>query len=114
MEVIVEPQTYFDIFKKFGTVLRLGSDFYFYDWKSSVKNVLKVPGPWHFQFNASKRFFLRKDRNNRIAIKGEPNYVSEVINYGNVCKRGKSFENIVPVTMNVGVPVKGSTLLGLK
>uniref|UniRef100_S4PMR1 DUF7869 domain-containing protein n=1 Tax=Pararge aegeria TaxID=116150 RepID=S4PMR1_9NEOP len=106
LEVIVEPQTYFDIFKKYGTVLRLGSDFHFYDWKSSVKNVLKLPGSWHFQFNASKRFFLRKDKNNRIAIKGEPNYVSEVINYGNVCKRGKSFENIVPVMMNVGVPVK--------
>lgn len=106
LEVIVEPQTYLDIFKKYGTVFRLGSDFNFYDWKSSVKTVLKLPGSWHFQFNASKRFLLRKDHNNRIAIKGEPNYVSDLINYGNICKRGKSFQNIEPVLMNVGVPVK--------
>ncbi|CAG4937265.1 unnamed protein product [Parnassius apollo] len=51
---------------------------------------------WHFKFNASKRFFLRKDKNNKTGIKGEPNYVYEVINYGNVCKRGKSYENIKP------------------
>lgn len=110
LEVIVEPLTYFNIFKKYGTVLRLGSDFHFYDWKSSVKNVLKVPGSWHFQFNASKRFFLRKSKYNTIAIKGEPHYVSEVVNYGNVCKRGKSFENIEPIMMNVGVPVKPAKL----
>lgn len=110
LEVIVEPEDYFDIFKKYGTVLRLGSDFQFYDWKTSVTNVIKLPGGWHFKFNASKRFFLRKDKNNKIAIKGETNYNSEVVNYGNVCKRGKSYKNIEPTLMNIGVPVKEAKL----
>ncbi|CAG4969567.1 unnamed protein product [Parnassius apollo] len=89
---------------------RTRADFQFYDWKTSVTNVLKLPGSWHFKFNASKRFFLRKDKNNKIGIKGEPNYVSEAVNYGNVCKRGKSYENIKPTLMNIGVPVKTEKL----
>ncbi|CAG5003166.1 unnamed protein product [Parnassius apollo] len=101
LEVIAEPEVYFDIFKRYGKVIRLGSDFQFYDWKTSVTNVLKLPGSWNFKFNASKRFFLRKDKNNKIGIKGEPNYVSEVVNYGNVCKRGKSYENIKPTLMKL-------------
>ncbi|CAG4999743.1 unnamed protein product [Parnassius apollo] len=68
LEVIAEPEVYFDIFKRYGKVIRLGSDFQFYDWKTSVTNVLKLPGSWHFKFNASKRFFLRKDKNNKIGI----------------------------------------------
>lgn len=114
LEVIAEPQTYFDIFQKYGTVLRLGKVFNFYDWKSNTKDVLKLPGSWHFQFNASKRLFLRKDRNGKIAVKGEPHYVSEVVNYGNVCKRGKSFEHIKPALINIGVPVKPAKLNDVK
>lgn len=114
LEVIVEPKTYYDIFNKHGTVLRLGRDFNFYDWKSTVSNVLKKPGSWHFQFNQSKRFFIRRDKNNKIAVKGEPNYVSEVINYGHVIKRGKLIENIEPTVNNIGIPVKPAKLQDVK
>ncbi|CAG5041503.1 unnamed protein product [Parnassius apollo] len=65
---------------------------------------------WKREIEKSKRFFLRKDKNNKIGIKEEPNYVSEVVNYGNVCKRGKSYENIKPTLMNIGVPVKTEKL----
>ncbi|CAG9831887.1 unnamed protein product [Diabrotica balteata] len=55
--------------KKYGTISTLGADFIFYDWKTTVKDVMKVPDSWNFQFKASKRFFLRKDKHNKIAIK---------------------------------------------
>lgn len=110
LEVIAEPDTYFDIFEKYATVLRLGRDFNFYDWKSITRTVLKLPGSWHFQFNASKRFFLRKDKNGKIGVKGESHYVSEVNNYGNICKRGKSYKHIEPALINVGVSVKSAKL----
>lgn len=106
LEVIAEPEAYFDIFKKYGTVLRLGRDFNFYDWKSITRTVLKL----HFQFNASKRFFLQKYKNGKIGVKGELHYVSELNNYGNICKRGKSYEHIEPALINVGVPVKSAKL----
>lgn len=114
LEVIVQPQEYYDIFEKHGTVLRLGRDFSFHDWKSAVQEVLKAPGSWHFQFSATKRLFLRKDKTGKIAIKGEPNYVSEIVNYGNICKRGKTFQNIQPAIIDIGVPVKPAKLQDVK
>lgn len=29
-----------------------------------------------------------------------------MVNYGNVCKRGKSYLNVKPTLINIGVPVK--------
>lgn len=43
-------------------------------------------------------------------MKGESHYVSEVNNYGNICKRGKSYKHIEPALINVGVSVKSAKL----
>ncbi|CAF4889553.1 unnamed protein product [Pieris macdunnoughi] len=109
-EIILTPDESYETFRGVGTILRLGQDFDFYDWKISVKSVLKIPGSWHFQFNLSKRFMIRKDHNNRVAVKGEPNYDTDTINFGNVFKTGKTASDIEPTKLNVGAEVKPAKL----
>lgn len=69
-----------------------------YDWKASVQMVLKLPGNWHFAFNQSKRFLFKKNlQKTNILIKGEVNYQINTGAYKNVCKKGKTIKNILPL-----------------
>lgn len=70
-EVIALPQDYVDIFSQHGTPIALHNKVY--DWKSACQNIIKQPGSWHFQFNATKYFFLTK-KTSDILVRGEPNY----------------------------------------
>lgn len=82
-----------EVFEKYGTVMLLNN---VKDWKTALGNVIRPPGNWHFQFNQCKRFFLRRSRSNDVYIKGEPNYCADIGSYKSILKRGKTFIDLNP------------------
>lgn len=96
-EVITNPSEYVEVFDNFGTTIHFNMDL---DWKSALNSVMKPPGNWHFRFATSKRFFIRRSSNNKITIKSEINYCSEMVDYKSVLKRGQMFRNIVPAPIS--------------
>lgn len=104
LEVIVRPEEFVDIFKNYGTVEQLGSDCLVYDWKSECKIIMKPPQSWHFKFAPTKRFFLKKS-GNRILIKGEVNYQSDLGQYKSITKKNQKAENIRLNIIPTGKPI---------
>lgn len=87
-DVIIDPVEYDTIFSDCGTVIPLGGKVF--DWKSSVQDVIRPPGQWHFQFNPSKRIFFKKNsKADNILIQGEVHYRSQIGTFRSICKRGK-------------------------
>jgi hypothetical protein len=60
MEVILDPKEYTNIVGNRATVAMLGSDCQVSDWKQAMKNNIKPPESWHFQFPLCKWFFLKR------------------------------------------------------
>lgn len=92
-EVIVEPTEYHDIFKKYGTVVKMEM---VYDWKAALQDIIKPPGQWHFQFAQSKRFFINRS-SNQVKVKGELHYTSDFTQFKTILRRGQSFRNVQPL-----------------
>lgn len=94
---ICEPQEYYSIIQQHSTPKVLRKDWHAYDWKEAVQNVIKLPTTWHFQFNPSKRFLIKRGSNENLAlIQGEANYRSNLGTAKNVCKKGKRTISIEP------------------
>lgn len=106
IEQIVEPSEYLNIFKQHGTVVELGKDVPVMDWKTASQEVLNPPARWHFKFNMSKRFILKRGRNNTVSIRGEQSYMSDLNQSKSVCKRGKTIDSLNPLPVQTGVPPK--------
>ncbi|XP_045763554.1 uncharacterized protein LOC123866193 isoform X1 [Maniola jurtina] len=92
MEQIIHPQSYIDIYEKYGQVTKLGMDCSVFNWKELGMNTLKRPGEYHFQFLPCKRFYLKRVKNNpqRCLLKGEVNYNTDLGAYKSVIKKNKS------------------------
>lgn len=93
MEEIIDPETYIQILKKYGSVIRLDNNVM--DWKSALNDVIRPPASWHFQFAQTKRFYLKRSRNN-ILVRGEMHYGTEMVNYKSILKKKKAFSDIKP------------------
>lgn len=99
-DTIISPQEYREIYSNHATVLELGSDCPVYNWKESVSEVLKPPNKWHFKFNASKRFFVSRNKSKTNAmVRGEPFYRSDVNSPRSVTQMNKvvSDINLIPI-----------------
>lgn len=95
-EVILNPEEYTELFSRYATVKHLGSDCLNLDWKAAKDEVIKPPGSWHFQFKATKRFYLYRGKNKKITVQGEAFYRNSFCNPQTICKRGKAVININP------------------
>ncbi|KAG5866609.1 hypothetical protein JTB14_035087 [Gonioctena quinquepunctata] len=101
LEVITQPEDYLKIFSKIGTVVHVGEGCSVYDWKESVKNILKLPGSWHFPFQLTKRFYLKKSNNSgNILVRGEVHYMNDLQVFKGIAKRGKAISMIIPDKIN--------------
>ena len=97
-----QPEEYTDIFSQFGTVVSLLERNF--DWKSQVQKVVRPPAQWHFQFNPSKRFYLKRSfKGHDIRIKGEVNYRSDFGMFKRFCKKGFKFRNLKLLAPGVGI-----------
>lgn len=85
-EVIADPIDYVKVFAEHGTVISLKG--LVRDWKSIAEIILKKPGHWHFKFNPSKRFFIRKNQDGIPIIRGEVHYRSNFGKSQSVFKKG--------------------------
>lgn len=97
-ETIIRPEEYKDVFKKYGTVLELGTDPIVADWKKEVDDICKPSTSWHFKFQATKRFIItrcRKNPNNAL-IRGEPFYFHDSGENKSICKKGKNLGMLDP------------------
>lgn len=115
MPVIYEPNTYTDVFNKYGTVSKLGEDCKVYDWKKSGTELFKKPGQWHFQFSFCKRFILSRTKSlTNVLIRGEVSYQSDMNNPGSVMKKNKRLKDAVIGEVPRGVVVKPSKISDVK
>lgn len=100
-----------NLFKEHATCFRLGyGNVEVRDWKKEVTTTLKTPGNWHFRFNPSKRFILRRGRQN-VSVQGEENYRNEVGQPKYVTKRGKHITDLAPAILRRGNKVNFKKIL---
>lgn len=110
-DTIISPLEYRDIYSNYSTVFKLGSDCPNFNWKEAVSEVLKPPGKWHFQFNASKRFIIcRNKRRTNTLVRGEVFYRSDVNNPKSVTQKNKVISDIHPVPIHKRNAVKPAKL----
>ncbi|KAK9745943.1 hypothetical protein QE152_g6476 [Popillia japonica] len=57
---MTNPDGYISIIKEHATVLKMGEDYKVRDWRTETHNVIRSPASWHFKFQPTKRFILRK------------------------------------------------------
>lgn len=103
--VIADATEYLEILRKFGIVLKIGEgDVNVYDWKTSVNDIVKSPGAWHFKFGEMKRFILsKKPFLNKVLIRGEALYKLDYGAFRSIIKRNKNLNQIKPTKTKLGV-----------
>lgn len=100
---LVTPDEYYEIFGMLGSVSNTSSpNFPVFDWRKSASEFLKNPGFWHFGFNSSMRFIVtRKATCNKVSLRGEQHYRSDVGVYKSTLKQGGKLvimkPNVIPV-----------------
>lgn len=115
IETITKPETYVDVFKKHGTVFKLGSDCTIFDWKKVAHETLKKPGAWHFQFASSKRFILThgKTPTSSILVRGEISYTHDTGMARKVCKPNVDIGSEIPLS-RLGNKIKETKIKDVK
>lgn len=110
-DTIVAPQEYKEIYSKHSAVFKLGDDCPNLNWKQAVSEVLKPPGRWHFQFNASKRFIIsrNKQRTNAL-VRGEVFYRSDINKPKSVTQKDNVVSDIHPIPITTRNTVKPAKL----
>ncbi|XP_046684501.1 uncharacterized protein LOC124373972 [Homalodisca vitripennis] len=110
-EVIVSPQEYIDIIGNFATVKKLGVDTVNLDWKSEVEQHIRKTSTWHFGIQSCRRVYFTKESNGNnetVLVQGECTYrlkANPEQAARSIVKRGRSLNNIRPVTI-----VKGNSV----
>lgn len=74
METFLFPEEYEEVLGEFGTVIRVIDQCLVNDWKDAIKDVLLLPGKWHFKISTTKMFLFRKTNQGKVVITGEENY----------------------------------------
>lgn len=95
-EVVLLPEEYQEIFSHYATVKQLGVDCQNLNWKDAKNATIRPPGTWHFKFSQCKRILFKRSGVN-VLVQGEPHYRSNVGVYKNICKKGKSLRQIIPI-----------------
>lgn len=103
---IINPEEYDEVIGTWSTIRKI-DDWSIQDWKTESKSHLKPPGAWHFQFNKSKRFILKRSGKDNVVIRGEPNYLTDVGEAKGICKKGKKISLLSPKNIAYGRTLKG-------
>lgn len=103
--VVIHPDEYVNLIKKFATVYRVGTDVQVKDWKNETQKVLKQPGYWHFKFQPSKRIILFKGKTGVPLVRGEAFYKNDLCTPKSLCKRGKKVSQMCPRILNNGIAI---------
>lgn len=109
-DTIISPEEYLEVYSTVGTVLKVGTDFTVKDWKAATTAILKPTSKWHFRFQESKRFIIKRSRKGDALIQGEPNYRVETGVLKSVSRTKVTAQNITPEDLPLGVEVKPAKL----
>lgn len=116
LECIIKPEDYLDIIGSHSTIIRLGSDCEVFDFKSSIRTVMKDVGSWHFQFKKIKRFFIQRSAQaGNVVIKGEVHFNNTEGVFKKVTRRNKKASDIKPeVIRSNTVKIKPAKMADVK
>lgn len=103
--VVINPNEYIAMVKKFATVYRVGFEVPVNDWRSETQKVFKQPGYWHFKFQPSKRIIIIKGNGGSPLVRGEAFYRNNLCIPKSLCKRGKHVTQIELRPLVAGVPI---------
>ncbi|KAG8320761.1 hypothetical protein J6590_061348 [Homalodisca vitripennis] len=92
---------------KHGTVLKISTDFEFYDWKTPAQTVMKTPPNWHFRFAPTKRFIITRGKapTTSVLVQGEPAYMFDTGTAKKVFKPSMDVNSAPIEKVIVGIPV---------
>nr|CAI5836051.1 unnamed protein product [Callosobruchus analis] len=91
LDTIIVPEEYYSIFRKYGTLKKLGVERHVHNWKKEAGDVLKPTSSLQFKIKSCKRIILTRPKTggNQIFVRGEPNHKVDVNNAKGICKTGK-------------------------
>nr|CAI5848738.1 unnamed protein product [Callosobruchus analis] len=103
LDTIVVPEEYYSIFRKYGTLKKLGVEWHAQNWKKEAGDVLKPTSSLHFKIKSCKRIILTRSKTGgyHIFVRGEPNYKVDVNNAKGICKTGKQIIYINPENLEL-------------
>ncbi|CAH2102032.1 unnamed protein product [Euphydryas editha] len=111
MEVVIHPKQILDIVSEHATLIKFGKDCMVFDWKTTVKDILKPTTTWNIQFNQCKRFILRRSKKpGNVLVRGEIFYKSDLATAQNICKPRKVINMVNPIILPSIVAVNKSKL----
>nr|CAI5842818.1 unnamed protein product [Callosobruchus analis] len=79
----VVPEEYYSIFRKYGTLKKLGVEWHAQNWKKEAGDVLKPTSSLHFKIKSCNRIILTRSKT------GENHIFVDVNNAKGICKTGK-------------------------
>lgn len=103
MEVVLHPKEIIDIVSENATLVKFCEDCTVFNWKTSIKDIVKPTRTWNIPFNQYKRFILRRSKkpgNEHVTaryhkhVRGEIYYKSDLATAQNIC-RPRKLVNIV-------------------
>nr|CAH7714218.1 unnamed protein product [Callosobruchus chinensis] len=103
LDTIILPEEYYSIFRKYGTLKKLGVDWHTQNWKKEAGDVLKPTSSLHFKIKSCRRIIITRSKTggNQILVRGEPNYKVDVNNARGICKTGKQIIYINPENLEL-------------
>lgn len=111
MEVVLHPKEIIDIVSENATLVKFGEDCTVFDWKTSIKDIVKPTTTWNIQFNQCKRFILRRSKKpGNVLVRGEVYYKSDLATAQNICRPRKLIKMINPIILPSIVAVNKSKL----
>lgn len=116
IETIIQPEEYYNVLEKHGTVLKISTDFEVFDWKTPAQTVMKPPGNWHFRFAPSKRFIITRSNipTASALIRGEATYMVDTGTAKKVFRPTMDVNSVPIEKVKVGIPVNPAKKLDVK
>lgn len=111
MDVILHPDVIKDILGETSTLIRLGSDCPVFNWRETVKSVLKPTTSRNISFKECKRFILRRSKvTGNVLVRGELYYENYLGKSQNISQRNKTISNMIPRPLPNITPVNKNKL----
>lgn len=109
MENIIQLEEYHTVFKKYGSLKVLGTDWTNCDWKTQTKQYVKDSSALHFKISKVRKIVLIRKKYS-VTVSGEKSYTMETEQSLPVLKKGKKLMDINPVELIMGVKVNPSKI----
>lgn len=115
-EIIKNAEGYMDIIKNYSTIINLGKgDCKVYNWKDSLKTILKDVGSWHFPFQKSKRFYIRRTKSKvDVVVKGNLFYRVDDGIFRGITRKDKNINMLNPPEIHSSGKVNNNKLKDVK